>query len=569
MSFVMRRQILFFCILPSLHTHIVTSAYQSTSSLDYSKNQNEKTLKNQIQSHPDIIRNYFPNREEQEMYEKYRIDYPPREDFVIDMLVNPCGANGTQIGGHISEDESFALGYDCCMNHFGRGEYGFLKFDHDGLKLSNMQVFERRLPAHHNEVLHNIITVDENGVEIPQEYSRRADDHTVIDETCTGFREPYSSCVQNRLKAVKSSYVPACWDHNQTVDATLSCYTPEGRKRPHCMQISYSQNAFISICGGEFTNDERCGSYIEIHRANGSPYDSESTTLADTKIITEEIAGMYTTTIDLNYKGDGGKILCAYQETKIRLGSMVQVIEESPSLGTHGQCCCPKGAYFCPMRTAEEDDGQFVFTDNLERYKNSKIAPCPRIEEEESLFCSKVLGEYDYSDEDSDALEALLGSKKLSYFDHCDEIDTVDKDIADSLYSSFRLDGNYTNKCPYGEAFKSCSGSRTNCFGNDVPFSFKDRIGKVSRLPNDTNKFYGVSFNGGPLYDFLEHQLHIQIPPSNYELWFVQRNRFEKVLQKRKGFQVIWPLCTFDHIHDRYFPFAQLSDDGEVLDALT
>ena len=32
----------------------------------------------------------------------------------------------------------------------------------------------------------------------------------------------------------------------------------------NCMQVSYSQNAFIYTCGKEFANDDRCGTYLEV-----------------------------------------------------------------------------------------------------------------------------------------------------------------------------------------------------------------------------------------------------------------------------------------------------------------
>jgi hypothetical protein len=86
------------------------------------------------------------------------------------------------------------------------------------------------------------------------------------------LRDPYSYCLENRLKAIKSPFNPFCWDHNQTVDATLRCYTHTGMRRSHCMQLSYSQNAFFSLCGSEFAKNLHyyCGTYIEIHRKNGS-----------------------------------------------------------------------------------------------------------------------------------------------------------------------------------------------------------------------------------------------------------------------------------------------------------
>eukprot|EP00979_Chaetoceros_neogracilis_P011176 scaffold2715_cov160-Chaetoceros_neogracile.AAC.3 len=182
---------------------------------------------------------------------------------------------------------------------------------------------------------------------------------------------------------IKSPFNPFCWDHNQSVDATLRCYTPTGMRRSHCMQLSYAQNAFFSLCGSEFTNNLHyyCGTYIEIHRKNGSPYDAEGMILAETRITTEEANGMHTTTIDLTYKNKDRRLL----ETKIRERCMVQVLNDSPI------CCCPskynrhtrKGSFFCPINGLTED-GPFADThqEQLERNDNRPTSPkCPSQDE--------------------------------------------------------------------------------------------------------------------------------------------------------------------------------------------
>jgi hypothetical protein len=90
------------------------------------------------------------------------------------------------------------------MNQFGRGEYGFLKYD-NGLVMTDIEVFEKRILS-----CHDIKAADEAGNETPFEYLRRADDHTIIDGEWRGLRDHSS-----------------CWDHNQTVDAMLHTYWTE------------------------------------------------------------------------------------------------------------------------------------------------------------------------------------------------------------------------------------------------------------------------------------------------------------------------------------------------------
>jgi len=510
--------------------------------------------------------------------EKYKIEYPHPEDFVIEMLVNPCGVNDT----NVDSDITIPLGYDCCMNRYGRGEFGFLNYlpSNDPTvsdsALNRAEIFEKRLPAGPTEVLHNMVIVDEDGVEIPFEYSRRADDHTEIDESCRGFRNPHRSCLEKRLRAFTSPYVPSCWDHNQTVDSTASCYSPEGIKRPNCMQVSYSQNSFINVCGGIYYDDPNCGTFIEIHRPNGSPYDFEATLLSETKIINRETNGMSTTTIDLTYKSQSNRILCAYSESKIRVGSMVQITEDSP------QCCCPPkynklsklGSFFCPRKKGF-DSGPFVdaldtIAEQIENDRDQQVYPyCHDMKEnQDMLMCSRELG-FDFGDADSDILHTLIGPQNsLYYTETCQAIEMVEN----GRLSSRDLVGGYGDTCQLGGAFQACGASDDNnkCASGDNPFNFRNRIGKVTRTPQHRkDKLYGVSFNDGRTeYNFPIEYLELQEPQSNYELWFVQRNRFERILQKRKGFRVVWPECTFDAKNDRYFPFAQLAAEGNTMKVL-
>ena len=108
------------------------------------------------------------------------------------------------------------------------------------------------------------------------------------------------------------------------------------------------------------------------------------------------------------------------------------------------------------------------------------------------------------------------------------------------------------------------------CHENDHRFTFQDEIGQVIHVPeNPDDDQYGVSFNDGrSTYWFARRELEFLKPDGNYEVWFVRRNRYEKIIQKKKPFRVIWPRCTFDSVNGRYFPFAQLDDDGRPMAAI-
>jgi hypothetical protein len=506
----------------------------------------------------------------------YRVSHTNPEDFTISMLVNPCGANGT----HNGADTTIALGYDCCMHQFGQGEYGYLKYI-DGRELSDMEALEKRYLARQDEVWHNIVLVNENGDIIPYESSRRADDHIEIDESCTGLRKPHTYCWGNRLKAIPSPYVPSCWDHNQTVDATLRCYDPWGRRKPNCMQVSYSQNAIINICNSSSSNhaekssDANCGTFIEIHQHSSlSHYESTLSVLAESKISTEVTSGMYTMTIDLTYKNDKNKLLCNLKDSNIHVGSMVKILNHSPL------CCCPpkydhntqKGSFFCPVKDFE-GSGPFA-TKHVtleEKIKfdeqSAKYPQCHNhSEDEDVLMCNVGIADF-IEGVSNDVLRAISGSKAMIMPKRCIPI----QKLSNGSYTSTQLDGLYSGPCPHGKTFHSCGTSSSRergCMGNDFAFSFQGRIGKVVSVPNKKeNDVYGITFNNGrTVYYFPKHEIAIQKPDSNYELWFVHRNRYERVIHKRKGFKVIWPPCSFDLKRNRYLPYTQISNDGELLE---
>ena len=100
--------------------------------------------------------------------------------------------------------------------------------------------------------------------------------------------------------------------------------------------------------------------------------------------------------------------------------------------------------------------------------------------------------------------------------------------------------------------------------------SFQDEIGKVVNIIYDDDDsvkdIYQVSFNDGRTkYSFALHELEMINLDNSYELWYVQRNRFEKVIKKKKAFRVIWPPCSFDSVNNQFFPYAQLDENGKPM----
>jgi hypothetical protein len=532
------------------------------------------------------IHNATNNEEPEYMYE-------PPEDYFIGLIVQPCGVNNTkQLKGF---SYCKPLGYDCCMDQFGMGEYGFLKpaildrYDAESSLGSFLPGF--RQLARHDEIYNNIDLVNEHGVNLDHKYSRRADDDTFVDYSCAGERDPFLHCLSEFLGARRSRFTAPCWDHNQTIDATLPCDSSDGVRQPTtCMQIAYSQTATIHTCGGVYSNDTECGTYIEVHRRNGSPYDPEHMVLSDTKVTTPYTSGMTTSTIPMTYKHKAGvesdtdststmdesryaitptRTLCAYQETKVRVGSMVVINHQAP------QCCCPSsysqrttlGSFFCP-RKKNTKHGPFAdIVDTLqERFQNDKeklkypLCHNNNIngeEEKDILMCSR---QSQVSAEvlcDNDG--ALCVEQGRFYTRPCH--------ISD-------LSGTYAGACPLGDVFQSCAmlpATSDTCAGSDTMISFQDELGKIIAIPDTSMPEgpYSISFNEGRTsYQVNRDQFDLVTPDSNYELWWVQRRGKERKIRKKKPFRVVHPPCTYDTSAGQFLPFAQWDLDGTPMERL-
>ena len=477
----------------------------------------------------------------------YRFDTADKSS-TIRMMINPCGSNGTHggLGGR-------ALGYDCCNGGFGRGEYGIPIND----EVRALQISPGQFLAHHDEVFHNIKLVNEIGEKIPRELVSRPNDETIFDESCRGLRKPHLSCYADRLRAVKSKTIAPCSDNNQTVDATLSCSSSDGKRLPHCMQVGFSSSAFVPVCGGDYAEDDECGSWIEIHRLNGTPYSNETTPLAEVKITQADATSMLVTTMPLTYRGQPNRVLCNYQEVKAREGTMVRIARHSPI------CCCPprfgersqQGSYFCP----QAPNGRF-----------GPFAPAPK-NVIEAIDSESLAASYPFAC-NRDGGDVLMFSRRARspefggrHYSYPCSNTTLGED---GMYGSPELSGRYGDSCSIGSSFTACANApqdREGCLKNDEEFSFQGKIGKIVRViideRNPSTKRYAVTFNDGrSFYEFADHEIEVINTGNSFELWFVLRNRFERIVKTRKSFRIFWPHCSFEGANDRYSPFAQLDD---------
>jgi len=501
----------------------------------------------------------------------YDVKFPGHQEYYIGLLINPCGMNGTRHAYYET------LGFDCCMHRFGEGEYGFLKPEalpfYSDERLLGSRIPNNRQLASHDEILSNMILVDEDGNELPYSSSRRADDEEFIDESCRDVRDPYLHCTGFLIGSRRSRSVAPCWDNNQTVDATLDCYTPDGVKMSTCMQIGFIQTAFIHVCSAE-AEEDNCGTFIEIHRQNGSPYGAEDEVLSDTKLTTRFTNGIVTTTIPLTYKYNPSQILCAYKETKPRIGSLVLINANTR------QCCCPAkyriatriGSFFCPQK-AGTLGGPFAgriststnsLTELLEHDNTLNQYPFCHLtrDNEDVLMCSYQSSNFiEFRYDSSDG----VGSESGRFFTYpCNPVTSNGE-----YYVSSDLSGRYAAACTYGGPFKSCGLIPQNgtCDINDQLWSFQGKVGRLINIPITPFGTYDVSFNNGRTsYQFYQHEFDLLKTDSNYELWWVQRRGTLRTVRKKKSFRVIQPSCTYDSVNNQYFPFAEIDQNGNLIE---
>ena len=217
--------------------------------------------------------------------------------------------------------------------------------------LEEGRVFKWHVLANDTDIQANVNLVYEDGSSVDITASRNPDDESYLDFECDSVNKPYSRCLGKNYAQRRSPLRQACIDNNQTVNAIKGCYNSDGKFSNNCVTVAYTSNTFVPQCSPDADQDH-CGTFLEIHQLQGSPYQLETTKISEVKIETLNISGYYTTVLPLNWMGDLNTTLCSYTESFIRIGSIVYIKE-----GAVPVCCCPKpfkpatrvGSFQCPL----------------------------------------------------------------------------------------------------------------------------------------------------------------------------------------------------------------------------
>ena len=503
--------------------------------------------------------------------------------------------------------------YNCCMNVFGEAEYPLTRLSKNEIE----RVVPVDLLASDTEVKQNYDLVYEDGSSVLAAQSVTADDNSVLDYTCESFRNPHLWCAGKDYAFQRSPFRPPCADNNSSLSSLANCTDPvTNNVSPMCAQVAYTQNAFIPQCG---IKDPECGTFLEIHQQHGTPYSLETDVISSVQIDQFNVSGAYTTLLNLTWMGDVNKVLCAYSEAFIRVGSVVYILPTAP------QCCCPAqydfvyqrsfagapepgvnvlptylGAFWCPWGPGGTSGPYASFGASVydALVVDNNVVKYP--------FCQSGQGQPGHAEPDILMCSVQDPATARFYTRPCAPVNYttgVASDIArltsvpakagdryqfsgctatHPCFTSTDLAGMYrpppsaiggvleTGACPFTPSCARIGGFNSSigkgCTRPDNPFSFIGRVGVVTKIDDKaTVPQVWVTFNGGRTeYQFDKRWVELNQPQrSQYEIWWVVRTKGGgRVVQKRKGFNVTDPQCTFDKRFNRYYPYAILDDMG-------
>lgn len=78
----------------------------------------------------------------------------------------------------------------------------------------------------------------------------------------------------------------------------------DGVSNPRCVSVAYTQTAYVMQCGGPYSLDGHCGTFLELHAPN------DTRILAQTRLLSGYPNGYRTTTLPLFYQGDKERVVC-------------------------------------------------------------------------------------------------------------------------------------------------------------------------------------------------------------------------------------------------------------------
>lgn len=173
--------------------------------------------------------------------------------------------------------------------------------------------------------------------------------------------------------------------------------------------------------------------------AHGTPYQPERMLISEVKITTRSVTGYYTTILPTTWKFNQSRVLCAYSESTLRIGSLVYIKANAPV------CCCPPpytsatrvGSFQCPI--GPTDNGRFA-------YRSQSMADIINVD---TLLLDYPFCSIDMSNNTDLMMCSVYDPINRRHYTR--ECEPAIKQIADQQRSwgSVDLRSLYDGKCPY------------------------------------------------------------------------------------------------------------------------
>jgi len=227
-----------------------------------------------LRDHPDLVHQFNPAKFLIDI-NKYEYPDPKQLPYRNSVIFQPC----------------MFQSFDCCNDTYGTPQYP--------VEVENTN----------SEDFGEIVFVKDDATPFTEEASRFPDTQVLFDEECEDLAVPRFECLGLRAKRANYSIFPVCWDRNDTVDATKSCRAPgDGRVLPYCVEVAFSQTAFINECNNRFADDPHCGTFLEIHKP-GHP-EGDETILGEVKLRRQFTSGYRMSLLPTTYQGMRNRLLC-------------------------------------------------------------------------------------------------------------------------------------------------------------------------------------------------------------------------------------------------------------------
>lgn len=76
----------------------------------------------------------------------------------------------------------------------------------------------------------------------------------------------------------------------EQVNAHNSCQDLTGETQELCLAVGYSQTAMSVVCGGEYTDSDHCGTFLELHMHFDNSYVNTEEVLSEVRLQTENVS---------------------------------------------------------------------------------------------------------------------------------------------------------------------------------------------------------------------------------------------------------------------------------------